>query len=55
MEGLVPLVGELLGVERPPLEVVDGGVRHSVRIGEAFGIEYEGKTGLSTSKFSWAA
>jgi hypothetical protein len=21
----------------------------------AFGIQYEGKTGLSTSKFSWAA
>ncbi len=99
MEGLVPLIGEMLGVERVPIEVVDDGVRHSVRIGEvidfeiedivpfgietgepvrltgmfhpagseltvaeakrsrisAFGIEYEGKTGLSTSEFSWAA
>jgi hypothetical protein len=99
MAGLVPLVGEMLGVERVPIEVVDDGVRHSVRIGEvidfeiedivpfgietgqpvrlvgmfhpagsdlvvaeakrsrinAFGIEYEGKTGLSTSEFSWAA
>jgi hypothetical protein len=99
MAGLVPLVGELLGVERVPIEVVDDGVRHSVRIGEsidfeiedivpfgvetgeavrlkgmfhpagseltvaeatrsrinAFGIEYEGKTGLSSSAFSWAA
>jgi hypothetical protein len=99
MEGLVPLVGEMLGVERAPIEVVDDGVRHSVRIGEvidfeiedivpfgietgepvrlrgmfhpvgseltiaeakrsrinAFGIAYEGKTGLSTSEFSWAA
>jgi hypothetical protein len=99
MEGLVPLVGEMLGVERAPIEVVDDGVRHSVRIGDvidfeivdivpfgietgqpvrlvgmfhpagaelvvaeakrsrinAFGIEYEGKTGLSSSEFSWAA
>jgi hypothetical protein len=99
MEGLVPLIGEMLGVERAPIEVIDDGVRHSVRIGEAidfeiedivpfgietgepvrltgmfhpagseltvaeatrsrisaFGIEYEGKTGLSTSEFSWAA
>jgi hypothetical protein len=99
MAGLGPLVGEVLGVERAPIEVVDDGLRHSVRIGEvidfeiedivpfgvetgepvrfqgmfhpagsdltiaeatrsrinAFGIEYEGKTGLSKSDFSWAA
>jgi len=99
MEGLAPLVGEMLGVERAPIEVVDDGVHHSVRVGDAidfeiedivpfgvttgqpvrfdgmfhpvgsnltmaeakrssinaFGIEYEGKTGLSTSEFSWAA
>jgi hypothetical protein len=99
MEALAPLVGEMLGVERAPIEVVDDGVRHSVRVGEvidfeiedivpfgvetgrpvrfdgmfhpvgsnltiaearrskidAFGISYEGKTGLSTSEFSWAA
>jgi hypothetical protein len=99
MEALAPLVGEMLGVERVPIEVVDNGLRHSVRIGDsvdfeiedivpfgietgqpvrfsgmfhpvgsdltiaeatrsrinAFGIEYEGKTGLSTSEFSWAA
>ena len=99
MEALTPLVGEMLGVERAAIEVVDDGVRHSVRIGDAidfeiedivpfgietgepvrfngmfhpvasdltiaeatrskinaFGIEYEGKTGLSTSEFSWAA
>jgi len=99
MEGIVPLVGEMLGVERAAIEVVDDGLRHSVRIGDAidfeiedivpfgidtgepvrlvgifhpvaseltaaeakrskinaFGIEYEGKTGLSTSEFSWAA
>jgi hypothetical protein len=99
MAGLAPLVGELLGVERAPIEIVEDGLRHSVRIGEmidfeiedivpfgiqtgqpvrlvgvfhpvssefnaaeakrsridAFGIRYEGKTGISTSEFSWAA
>jgi hypothetical protein len=99
MAALAPLVGEILGVERAPIEVVDDGVRHSVRVGDAvdfeiedivpfglengrpvrfdgmfrpvgsdltmaeakrsrinaFGIEYEGKTGLSKSEFSWAA
>jgi hypothetical protein len=99
MELVAPLVGEMLGVERAAFELVDDGVRHSVRIGDgiefevedivpfgietgqpvrltgmfhpvasefnvgeakssrinAFGIEYEGKTGLSTSEFSWAA
>ena len=99
MEALGPLVGEVLGVERAPIEVVDDGTRHSVKIGNvidfeiedvvpfgvetgqpvrltgmfhpvaseltiaearrssinAFGIQYEGKTGLSTSEFSWAA
>ena len=99
MAALGPLVGEMLGVERVPIEVEDDGLRHSVRIGSgidfeiqdivpfgvengrpvrfdgmfhpvgsnltmaeakrsninAFGISYEGKTGLSTSEFSWAA
>jgi len=99
MAALTPLVGEMLGVERAVIEVVDDGLRHSVRVGDAidfeiedivpfgietgepvrfsgmfhpvgsnltmaeakrsrinaFGIQYEGKTGLSTSEFSWAA
>ncbi len=99
MGALAPLVGEMLGVERVPIEVHTDGLRHSVRIGDvidfeiedivpfgvetgepvrfqgmfhpagsdltmaeakrsrinAFGIKYEGKTGLSTSEFSWAA
>jgi hypothetical protein len=99
MAALTPLVGEMLGAERASIEVVDDGLRHSVRIGDAvdfeiedivpfgvetgqpvrfdgmfhpvgsnltmaeakrsninaFGIQYEGKTGLSTSEFSWAA
>jgi hypothetical protein len=99
MSALTPLVGEILGVERARIEVIDDGLRHSVRVGEvidfeiedvvpfgvetgepvrfdgmfhpvgsdltmaeakrsqidAFGISYEGKTGLSKSEFSWAA
>jgi hypothetical protein len=99
MEGLVPLIGENLGLERAPIEVREEGLRHSVKIGDAvdieiedvvpfgvesgeparmtgifhpasselniskatrarvnaFGIEYEGKSGYSTSRFSWAA
>jgi hypothetical protein len=99
MAALAPLIGELLGVERTAIEVVDDGLRHSVRIGSgidfevedivpfgvetgrpirfdgmfhpvapdltmaeakrssinAFGIQYDGKSGLSTSEFSWAA
>src|SRR5262249_53016593 len=99
MAGIVPLVGEILGAERVPIEVSEDGLRHGVRIGDAidfeiedivpfgietgqpvrlvgmfhpvhaefnaaeakrssingFGIQYEGKTGLSTSRFSWAA
>jgi hypothetical protein len=99
MSALAPLVGEMLGVERVPIEVVDDGVRHTVRVGDAiefeiedivpfgkengepvrfdgmfhpvgsnltmaeakrsridaFGISYEGKTGVSTSEFAWAA
>ena len=99
MAALAPLIGEILGVERAPIEVREDGLRHSVRIGDAvdfevedivpfgvetgepvrfagmfhpvasdltmaeakrtrinaFGISYEGKTGLSTSEFTWAA
>ena len=99
MAGIVPLVGEMLGGERAPIEVVEEGLRHSVKIGDAidfeiedivpfgietgepvrlvgvfhpvaseftaaeakrsnidaFGIQYEGRTGLSQSHFSWAA
>jgi hypothetical protein len=99
MAALGPLIGEVLGVERVPIEVTDDGLQHSVRIGDdvdfeiedivpfgietgepvrfqgmfhpagsnltiaearrsaidAFGIAFEGKTGLSTSQFAWAA
>jgi hypothetical protein len=99
MAALTPLVGEMLGVERAPIEVRHDGLLHSVRVGDAidfevedivpfgvtsgrpvrfdgmfhpvgsdltmaearrsridaFGIRYEGRTGLSTSRFSWSA
>ena len=99
MAGLAPLIGEVLGVARAPFDLVEEGLRHSVRIGEAidfeiedivpfgvetgqpvrlvgvfhpvssefnaaeatrskisaFGIEYEGKTGISAAEFAWAA
>jgi hypothetical protein len=41
MEALGPLIGEVLGVERAPIEVSDDGLRHSVRIGDAVDFEVE--------------
>jgi hypothetical protein len=38
---LAPLVGEVLGVERAPIEVVEEGFRHSVKIGEVIDFEVE--------------
>jgi hypothetical protein len=99
MEALGPLVGEVLGVERAPIELHEEGLRHAIKIGDgvdietedvvpfgvedgqpvklsgvfhpagseltvsratrakvnAFGIEYEGKSGFSNSSFAWAA
>jgi hypothetical protein len=99
MEGIAPLVGEVLGVERAAIEIDHDGLKHSVRAGgaidfeiedivpfgiedgttvkfqdafhpaapdltmaeakrsqiDAFGIAYEGKTGVSHASFAWAA
>jgi hypothetical protein len=41
MEALGGLIGENLGVERAPIEVVNDGLRHSVKIGDAVDIEIE--------------
>ena len=41
MAALTPLVGEVVGVERAPIEVVEEGLRHSVRIGDAVDFEIE--------------
>jgi hypothetical protein len=99
MGALAPLVGEVLGTERAPIEVKEDGLKHSLRVGDAidfeiqdivpfgvesgrpvrfdgmfhpvgsdlvmaeaqrskinaFGIQYQGKTGLSKSEFSWTS
>jgi hypothetical protein len=39
MAALAPLIGEVLGVERAPIEIVEDGLRHSVRIGDAIDFE----------------
>jgi hypothetical protein len=41
MGGLAPLIGQMLGVERAPIEVVEDGLSHSVRIGDAIDFEVE--------------
>jgi hypothetical protein len=41
MAGVAPLIGEVLGVERAPIEVVEEGLSHSVRIGDAIDFEVE--------------
>ena len=41
MAALAPLIGEMLGVERAPIEVREDGLRHSVRIGDAIDFEIE--------------
>ena len=41
MAALAPLVGEMLGVERAAIEVIDDGVRHSARIGDVIDFEIE--------------
>jgi hypothetical protein len=41
MEALAPLIGEMLGVERVPFELVEDGLSHSARIGDAIDFEVE--------------
>src|SRR5919198_1191939 len=41
MEALGPLIGEMLGVERAPIEVREDGLSHSVKIGDAIDFEVE--------------
>src|SRR3954469_19299943 len=41
MAALGGLIGEMVGVERATIEVVDDGLRHSVRIGDAIDFEIE--------------
>ena len=39
MAALAPLIGEMLGVERAPIEIVEDGLNHSVRIGDQIDFE----------------
>ncbi len=41
MANLAPLIGEMLGVERMPIDYADEGGRHRIRIGDAVAIEVE--------------
>jgi hypothetical protein len=58
MANIAPLIGELLGVERLPIEYSDNGKRHRVRIGDAVAIEVEdfaAQEGGETTKVSGLA
>jgi hypothetical protein len=58
MAGIAPLIGELLGVERLPIEYSDSGKRHRVRIGDVVAIEVEdfaAQEGGETTKVSGVA
>jgi hypothetical protein len=41
MANLAPLIGELLGIERLPIEYSDNGKHHSIKIGDDVAIEVE--------------
>ena len=41
MAGLAPLISEMLGMESAPIEYVDDGRRHSIRVGDLIDIEIE--------------
>ena len=41
MEAVQPLVGEMLGIEVAPIDYVDDGLRHAVKIGDFVELEIE--------------
>jgi hypothetical protein len=58
MANIAPLIGELLGIERLPIEYSDKGNRHSIRIGGAIAIEVEdfaAQEGGETTKLTGVA
>ncbi|MHB8613174.1 MAG: DUF1326 domain-containing protein [Candidatus Dormibacteraceae bacterium] len=58
MANIAPLIGELLGVERLPIEYSDNGNKHSIRIGDAVAIEVEdfaAQEGGETTKLTGVA
>jgi hypothetical protein len=58
MANLAPLIGEILGIERLPIEYVDDGKRHRIRIGDSIAIEvedYAAAEGMETTKLTGVA
>ena len=58
MANIAPLIGELLGIERLPIEYADHGNRHRIRIGDAIAIEVEdfaAQEGGETTKLTGVA
>jgi hypothetical protein len=58
MANIAPLIGEILGVERLPIEYSDNGNRHSIRIGDDVAIEvedYAAQEGGDTTKLTGVA
>ena len=58
MANLAPLIGEILGIERLPIEYVDDGKRHRIRIGDSVAIEvedYAAAEGMETTKLTGVA
>jgi Protein of unknown function (DUF1326) len=41
MEGIAPLVGEIVGAERASIEVSEDGLVHSIKVGDAIDFEIE--------------
>ena len=41
MAALAPLVSEVLGAERAPIEIKEDGLRHSIRVGDAIDFEIQ--------------
>ena len=58
MANIAPLIGELLGIERLPIEYADHGNRHRIKIGDAIAIEvedYAAQEGGETTKVTGVA
>jgi len=58
MANIAPLIGEILGIERLPIEYSDKGNRHSIRIGDDIAIEvedYAAQEGGETTKLTGVA
>jgi hypothetical protein len=58
MANIAPLIGEMLGIERLPVEYSEHGNKHSIRIGDSVAIEvedYAAQEGGETTKLTGVA